>query len=261
MKPGHESVAKALADAWRAGTTVPLPVAADAPANRAEAYALQDRMAEHIGGAVAGWKVGAAIAAVQFFEGHDGPLPGRVFADRLFQSSARAPSALLRGAKAECEFAFRLARDLGPADAAIGAEALAPHLVFHPAIEIAASRWQPGTGGRAATTFDGIADNGTAGAAVIGEAVPDWRGLAFDALRIEARIDGSPPIQIYGGAYRRPPLEIAAETFRDLLARGVKLPAGTVLLTGSASLPTPFRKGQKLVARFADLPPIEVTLA
>ena len=34
-----------------------------------------------IGGDVAGWKVGATVRAVQVFEGHDGPLPGRIFAD------------------------------------------------------------------------------------------------------------------------------------------------------------------------------------
>ena len=46
-------------------------------------------MAELIGGQVAGWKVGATVRAVQVFEGHDGPLPGRIFADRLFDSPAR----------------------------------------------------------------------------------------------------------------------------------------------------------------------------
>ena len=46
-----------------------------------------------------------------------------------------------------------------------------------------------GTGNRAATTFDGIADNGSGGAAVLGPAVENWQQLPFDTMEIDARID------------------------------------------------------------------------
>ena len=98
------------------------------------------------------------------------------------------------------------------------------------------------------------------GAAVLGPAVADWRELPFAAMEIEARIDGSPPLQVYTGAWRRHPLDIAAETFSDLRARGVVLEPGTCLLTGSLTLPTPIRAGQTVVARFGDLPAISLAL-
>ena len=50
-------------------------------------------MAELIGGKVAGWKVGATVRAVQMFEGHDGPLPGRIFADRCSTARREFPQA------------------------------------------------------------------------------------------------------------------------------------------------------------------------
>ena len=56
-------------------------------------------MAELIGGKVVGWKVGATVRSVQIFEGHDGPLPGRVFADRYFDSPAKFPANRVRGAR------------------------------------------------------------------------------------------------------------------------------------------------------------------
>jgi len=260
MKHKLEQLARDLAEAWRTGRTIPLPAAGDAPTTRSEAYAIQDRMAELIGARVAGWKVGATVRAVQLFEGHDGPLPGRIFADRCFDSPAPIPARLLQSPKVECEFAFRLTRDLPDGQEPIRPEALVDALTFHPAIELAATRYAPGTGNRAATTFDGIADNGTGGAAVLGPPLTDWRGLPFETMEIEARIDGSPPIQAYSGAYRRDPLAIVAETFSDLRARGVVLHAGTCLLTGSLTLPTPIRRGQTLLARFADLPPVSVSL-
>ena len=255
--PGKfEQLAQDLAEAWRGGGTIPLP--SEAPASRADAYQIQDRMAELIGGTVTGWKVGATVRAVQVFEGHDGPLPGRIFADRVFDSGAKIPANLFEGVKVECEFAFRLTRDWKGARL-VDRDAIAA-LSFHPAFELAASRYAPGTGNRAATTFDGIADNGSGGAAVLGPAVANWQSLPFDTMGIDARIDDSPPIQIYTGAYRRDPVAIVAETFADLHARGIGLPAGTCVLTGSLSLPTPVRKGQTVTATFAGLPAISFTL-
>jgi 2-keto-4-pentenoate hydratase len=260
MNRGFEQLARALADAWRTGGTIPLPPDGSGPATRSDAYAIQDRMAELIGGQVAGWKVGATVRAVQIFEGHDGPLPGRIFADRLFDSPARIPGSLFKTVKVECEFAFRLAGELPPGNWPVTRDQIADSLTFHPAFELAGSRFAPGTGNRAATTFDGIADNGSGGAAVLGAAVNDWQSLPFETMEIDARIDDSPPIQIYTGAYRRDPATITAETFSDLRARGVPLPIGTCVLTGSLSLPTPVRRGQTVTATFTSLPQLSFTL-
>lgn len=261
MSCSVEQLAEDIAEAWRSGGSTPLPAVQHAPASRAEAYAVQDHMAELIGGEVAGWKVGATVRAVQIFEGHDGPLPGRIFADRLLDSPASFPSKLVRGAKVECEFAMRLTQGLPRASIPLRPADLADILTFHPAIELSATRYAPGTGNRAPTTYDGIADNGSGAAAVLGAPVKNWRKLPFEAMPIEARLDGSPPIQMYSAHYRRHPLDITAETFSDLRARGIDLPAGTCLLTGSLSLPTPIRAGQTLIARFADFPALSLTLS
>ncbi len=260
MNEKFERLARDLATAWKTGGNVSLPGADGAPTSRAEAYEIQNRMAELIGGRVAGWKVGATVRAVQIFESHDGPLPGRIFADRLYQSPAQVPARLYPGVKLECEFAFRLTRGLDDPRGAFTAEGIANSVTFHPAVELAGSRYAPGTGNRAARSFDGIADNGSGGGAVIGPAIEAWRDLAFETMAIDARIDDSPSIQAYSGAYRRDPLVILAETLNDLRARGVSLAIGDVVLTGSLTLPTPIRAGQTLVVRFADIATLRVTL-
>ena len=255
-----ERLAAALAEAWRNGTTIPLPEADDAPASRVEAYAVQDRLNELLGERVVGWKVGAAIEAVQRLEGHDGPIPGRLFASRVFDSPATVPGARFAGHKVECEFGFRLTRDLPARRPRFTAESIAEALTFHPAIELAGSRYVPGTGGRKPRTHDAIADNGSGGAFVFGPAVLDWRGIDFDRLPIEPRIDGGAPIQVYQGELRRDPVAIAAETVNDLATRGVGFKAGDYLSTGSLTLPTPIGRGQSFVARFGDLATLSVTL-
>ncbi len=258
MTDSHEELAAELANAWLNGDTIPLPTTA--PNSRTEAYAIQDKMAEAIGTRVVGWKVGAAVKAVQFFEGHDGPIPGRVFEDRAFETDAEVSADFFNGAKVECEFAFRLNDSLPAGTDALSTADLKKKVVFHPAIELAATRYAPGTGSRTVTTFDGIADNGTAGAAVLGEDVEAWQGLPFETMTIDARIDGSPPIQAYSDVYRRNPVEIMAETLSDLRLRGIAFEPGMFLLTGSLTLPTPLRKNQTLTVTFDGLPPLSLAM-
>ena len=260
MNETYEKLAQNLANAWVSGGTISLPVAADAPVSRVDAYTVQDRMAELIGSQVSGWKVGAAVKAVQFFEGHDGPLPGRVFAERTFQTDGVVLAKDINGAKAECEFAFVLNDALPEGMGLLTADDIIDKITFHPAIELAATRFAPGTGGRATTTFDGVADKGTGSAAVLGEAVLGWRNMSLETMPIDACIGGSPAIQAYSGIYRQNPVELMAETLTDLRARGINFEPGMFLLTGSSTLPTPIRQGQTLSVQFGDLPPLSLRL-
>ncbi|MFY0613861.1 MAG: hypothetical protein JXQ99_20190 [Hyphomicrobiaceae bacterium] len=258
MNKFHSDLSERLADAWINGTTISLPPADIAPRDRRDAYAIQDRMAEIVGQPVVGWKVGASVPFVQIFEGHDGPLPGRIFEDRYFEQDATLPAALFHGAKIETEFAFRAVQDLP--DSIVDTADLQDKLTFHPAIELSATRYAPGTGNRAATSFDGIADNATSGAVVLGDAVDDWHDFDFETLPLVTRIDDSPPIQVYTGAYRRNPVEIVAETINDLRIRGIPFERGMCLLTGSLTLPTPLRSGQTLTAQIADFPDVRLSM-
>ncbi len=251
-----ERLAAQLAAAWREDRKIALP--AGVPTSRAEAFAMQDRMAALIGDATAGWKVGAAVRAVQELEGHDGPIVGRILASRLHQSPARLPAATYAGGKVECEMAFRLTADLPLADAPYTRDRVARILVFHPAIELTGSRYAPGD--RAPSTHAVIADNGNANGFVFGPPIADWQDLPFSTLAIDARLDGR-PIEVYTGIQRYDPVQAVADTATDLAARGIALKAGDYVSTGSSTVPTPIARGQTLIALFADLQRLEVTLA
>jgi 2-keto-4-pentenoate hydratase len=255
-----ERLATALAEAWVNGTQIPLPVDSQAPSNRAEAYAVQDRMAALIGDRVVGWKVGATAEAVQRMDGHDGPIPGRLFAPRVFDSPATVPGALFDGYKLECEFAFSFTEDLPVRERPYEPEEIAGLLLFHLAIELAGTRFAPNTGGRPTRTADTVSDNGSGGGFVFGPATRDWRDIPFVTVPLDARIDGGEAIQVFTGEYRRDPLVVTAETVNDLCARGIGFKAGDYLSTGSLTLPTPIGRGQTLLVRFADLGTLSLTL-
>jgi len=260
MQPSFEALAQSLTKAWRVCGTIPLPPAGAAPGTRAEAFAVQDRMAELLGERCVGWKVGAAVRAVQILEGHDGPITGRVPASRLQDSPGRIP-ADFAGYQIECEFAFRFAQVV-PARAVPWTRAeLDPLITLHPGLEVAGSRYAIAPGSRRFTTYDAIADNGAGGGYVIGPAVPGWRTLDLAALTIDARIDGGEAIHLYTGEFRRDPVDILVETVNGLAERGIGFAAGDLLSTGSLTLPTPLNPGQTYVARFGDLAPLSVAMA
>ena len=252
MQPKFEQLARALADAWRTCATIPLPDAEAAPHSRNEAFIIQDRMSEILGDKCVGWKVGAAVRAVQILEGHDGPITGRLFAPGLVTSPAQVP-AMYDGYKIECEFAFRFTQDVAPRTKPHTRAELEPQLVLHPGLELAGTRYATSAGSRKVTTHDAIADNGTGGGYIVGAGIADWRSIDLARLPIDARIDGGAAIETYTGEYRRDPVDILVETVNGLSGRGIGLASGDLLSTGSLTVPTPLRSGQTYVARFGDL--------
>lgn len=215
-------------------------------------------MAEIVGDPVVGWKVGAAVRAVQVLEGHDGPIVGRLFAPRLYRSPATVAAAMYEGYKVECEFAFRFRRDVPARSRPYTRAELESDLVLHPGLELAGTRYAIESSSRKSTTHDAIADNGGGGAYVVAGGIDDWRRIDLATLSIDARIDGGAPIDTYTGEYRRDPVDILVETVNGLAERGIGLAAGDFLSTGSLTTPTPLHAGQTYVARFGDLQTLSV---
>jgi 2-keto-4-pentenoate hydratase len=253
MESVYEQLAQSLAKAWNTGSTIKLPPADAAPRSRADAFAIQDRVAEIVGGQCVGWKVGAAVPAARIKEGHDGPIVGRLLAQRQHTSPAALPAAVFAGYKIECEFAFRFKKTVPARARPYALAELEADLVLHCGLEVAGHRYAAQPGDRKATTHDLIADSGACGAFVEGDGIEDWRHIDFASVPVDARIDGGPRIESFSGELFRDPVDILVETVNGLSARGLDIKAGDLLSTGSVTLPTPMRGGQTYVAQFGTL--------
>lgn len=250
-KPAIEKLARSLADAWRNATTTPLPPLAEAAATREDAYRVQDRLADLLGEPIAGWKVGAAVKAVQILEGHDGPIVGRLFAPRVYTSPANVPAARYDGYKIECEAAFRFVEAVPARAQPYTRYELAPKIAFHPGVEIAGSRYAAEGAPRKAATADAIADNGGGGAYVVSaNGIADWAGIDFERLAIDAHLDDGTVLEPIAPELRRDPVDILVETVNDISARGYGFRAGDLLSTGTLTVPRPMRRGRSLTAHF-----------
>ena len=167
-----------LLDARRTATPIADLPTELMPANQAEAYFVQDRMAEAYG-EIGGWKVGASAPdASPIFA----PMPAAWIAS----SGAALGTHRYRGL--EAEIAFLLGQDLPPrATPYTREEVLAAVTSCHPAIEVLESGFiDPSAANRLAM----IADLQMHGGFVYGPAILGWRSLDFTTESVSLVIDG-----------------------------------------------------------------------
>jgi 2-keto-4-pentenoate hydratase len=99
---------------WQAGTVMPALPDRLRPETRDQGYAVQAGLERFTAAPLYGWKIAATSIAGQKHIGVDGPLAGRILAERVYAPGATIPLAGNRMLVAELEFAFRFARDLPP---------------------------------------------------------------------------------------------------------------------------------------------------
>jgi len=246
--PNH-ALATRLADAYRAGTTVVL-AAGDVPESLDAAEAIQDAWMASLGTSHA-YKLGATIPAVREALNLPRSFYAPVPDDRLFRDGAAVPMAIARQTGVECEYAFRLARDLLPGPDALGEDEIAAAFdAILPAIEIPGTRY-----GRLAE-YGGaalVADAGALGALVVGEPVTGLDPRALGAAPVRLSVDGTTVAEgsgavMDGGAFG--PIHAFVNRAR---ARGRTLRAGEVVVTGSCTGYEVVARGPTIAAHFEAL--------
>ncbi len=253
------AVADRLAEAWAAADVIAGFTDDEIPQDRPEAYFIQDRMAERIGTPPFGWKIGASSAKMREIDGHEDIIPGRLFASNTFFSKmltldlGNCPNT-----KVEAEFGFRLTKDLPLRDEIWTGEEIASHLQLHPALEVIGNRFTPPLLPQPVLSLISVADNGNGVAGVFGDKVQDWQGIDFLKHPISLIVDDQVPAENFLGEMRCDPPQAVADLANLLAARDLSLQKDMMILTGTATVPKPVRKGSALVADFGTLGTLEV---
>ncbi len=250
-------LAAALARAWRSCIAIEAWASKGRPTTRAEAYHMQDAMAEALGEAVVGWKVGATSAKMRELDGHDDVIPGRMFASTTWEGTdVDLPSGRFPRARVETEFAFRLTRDAPLRDKPWTATELADVVELHPAIEIIGNRYPPD--GPQPSSLDTIADNGGGIGFVFGPAVERWQEIDLQHHSISLTVDDGEPSENFLGDMRCIPLQALADLLNHLRSRGFGMTAGDWVSTGAATVPLPIHAGARVRADFGELGRIDL---
>jgi 2-keto-4-pentenoate hydratase len=229
------------------------------PRDRAQGYAVQAALAQRIGQPVVGWKIAATSAAGQQHIGVDGPLAGRLLADRLLPPGAAVPMGRNRMRVSEAEFCFRMATDLPPREQPYTREeVMAAVGALHPAIEIPDSRYEDFVHAGAPQL---IADFACASRLVLGAPMPErWREVDLAAHPVRVLRDGVEAARGQGANVLGDPRTALVWIANELSRYGPGLRPGDIVTTGTCVVPVPAAPGERHLADYGALGSLEVVL-
>ena len=256
MDDSIEAAARLLTDA-RTNRQLIASLGEFEPADEADAYAIADAHAAMLGTDIEGWKTGCTSALAMEILGSPGPFSGRIFAGQVTTSSELDPNYVQP--MAECEFAFLLDADLEPREAPYSVDDVkAATRAVAPAIEIVDSRFTEFTG---VPYMSHIADSGANGGVVLGAEVdvsdlPDLASLDVVCERNGEETGAGP-----GSSVLDDPWNALAWMANHLSARGHRLAAGHVVMSGTCTGVCTIEPGDTIVADYGDFGRVEVRRA
>jgi 2-keto-4-pentenoate hydratase len=242
---------------WQAGTAMPALPDGLRPETRDQGYKVQAGLERFTAQPPYGWKIAATSVAGQKHIGVDGPLAGRILAERVQAPCATVSLAGNRMLVAELEFAFRFARDLPPrADPYDRAEVLDAVATLHPAVEVPDSRFERFETAGAAQL---IAEAACARDFVLGApTTADWRAIDLAAHQVLGTMPRTGEHPGVGSNVLGDPRVALTWLVNELSGQGIALGAGQVVTTGTCVVPIPIRPGDRLHGDFGVLGTIEV---
>ena len=229
------------------------------PGSREEGYAVQAHLEEKSARPVFGWKIAATSEGGQRHIGVDGPLAGRLLAERVI-AHGTAPTLIGNHmAVAEPEFAFRMRKTLAPRAHPYDMDDVMDAVdALHLAIELPSSRFEDFSKVGAPQL---IADNACAHQFLLGpEADETWRGLDLSRHEVVGTVAGKLSKKGGGGAVLGDPRHALTWLANELSSLGLDLAAGQVVTTGTCTEPLPITPGDRIVADFGSLGRLDLRL-
>lgn len=223
------------------------------PADRRAGYAIQACLERRSARPIAGWKIAATSEAGQRHINVDGPIAGRLLAERVDRDGATVPFGANRMAVAEPEFCFRFGRRLAPRPSPYAVEEVLDAVeALHLAVEIPDSRFADFTVVGAPSL---IADDACAHRFVLGPAAPaTWRASDLVTHRVVGRVsrDGRTVLEREGSgaAVLGDPRRALAWLVGEVTGLDLAIEVGQIVTTGTCVVPLTIRPGDEVTADF-----------
>lgn len=251
MTTSYEEAAAHLYPLWQHKTRCLNLPEAIRPVDRMAGYRAQQAFAERHGVAVSGWKIAATSIEGQKHIGVDGPLAGRLFADRVLADGANVSLTGNLMRVAEIEFAFRFGERLAPRAAGYTTpEVLDAVSAMHPSIEIPDSRFEDFVTAGAPQL---IADLACANLFILGPGQNNWRDADYIDAAIEIKQNGVAVDPGFGRNVLGDPRVALTWLVNELSRLGIACEPGQFVTTGTCRVPVTVRPEDRIDADFGML--------
>ncbi len=226
-----DAAAAWLADLWHSGRQATALPPELRPGTIDEGYDIQDRLVALLGDRVAGWKLGVGSPKQRAETGAGASIAGRVLASRCHKPGETVLLPDQAPVTVEFEIAYVLGRRICPDDEPT--EAMSAIVETRVTFELVRSRF---TDRRAVGWPSFAADDAAFLALVIGEAVDgaDLAGLTQSAI---VRLDGVEQARCLTGEDATDPLQAYVDFVALARRRGMILPEGAIISTGTVTRP------------------------
>jgi 2-keto-4-pentenoate hydratase len=230
---------------WQQSNRIPELPPHCRPADRADGYAIQAKLAAISGQGVAGWKIAATSRAGQAHIRVDGPLAGRLLHDRVLSDNATVSLTGNIMRVAEAEFAFRMGRNLEPRKTGYRVDEVMDAVEsLHTAIEVPDSRYEDFTVVGAPQL---IADDACACWFILGSPVSGtWRSADLAQHKVAGHRNGELISHGTGANVLGDPRIALTWIANELSQYADGLRAGQIVTTGTCITPIPVAPGNQV---------------
>ncbi len=239
------TASRLLVSHWDNGTHLDAMPLELRPQTRTEGYAIQSHVMDRSAAPLFGWKIAATSLAGQKHINVDGPLAGRLLAEKAVEVGGTISVATSKMRVAEIEFAFRFGRQIPPCSVPYEiADVMDAVATLHPAIEIPDSRYEDFCAVGAPQL---IADNACANLFVIGQPVQDdWRDVNLSEHPVTGFVSGKSRHDGTGAAVLGDPRIALTWLVNELSGLGIALQPGQVVITGTCVTPIRVEAGDEV---------------
>ena len=177
----------------------------------------------------------------------------------VFPSGAEIPAGISPSRLVEPEIMFRLDRDLPAWDRNYRVEEVRDAVTGVVGFELIGSRFTA-TGGGQGSLLGSLSDHIANGAIVVGDAIPHWREVAFEDVRLRMTVDEAKLVAVVGcHPFDDPFLPVVVGVNRLRRYRGAR--AGDVIVTNSSTSFFSVEAGTQIRAVYDGLGEVVATFA
>ena len=251
------TLAEKLVDAWKKRDLIKIN-SEELPKSREESHNIQKQFHDVLKKKTVGWKIGLVSKNLQEGAKVKGPMIGKIIDETVLMNPLKVDYSKVPDCILECEFCLKFLEDTKMIP---GAENKTGNYEAYIALELVSTRVHSESKKDLSPINMmnlNIADNGGAGAIVIGDQIKNLDKINLDSIQVEINLNGNVTEPFFKGEKRAGPIEAIKCIINEFKDNPVTFKKGDWFMTGSVIQPFKVNKGDKLKVDFRTLGKINV---